>query len=109
MLDIENLVVQYHTDDGTASAVNGLDLSVAKGTTVGLVGETGAGKTTTALSILNLVPKPQGRILGGKITLDGHDILGRTDREMGELRGKIVSMIFQDPMTALDTVLSVGD
>ncbi|MGD9940777.1 MAG: ABC transporter ATP-binding protein [Clostridia bacterium] len=109
MLKVENLVVHYTTDDGTAKAVNGVDLTIAKGRTVGLVGETGAGKTTTALSILNLVPGPQGRIIDGHIQLDGTDILSKSDREMGRIRGQVVSMIFQDPMTALNPVLSVGD
>ncbi len=109
LLRIENLVVRYHTDDGTAKAVNGLDLAIRKGTTVALVGETGAGKTTTALSIMNLIPKPQGRIAAGKIMLDGVSILDQSEREMERIRGQTVSMIFQDPMTALNPVLSVGD
>jgi len=109
LLRIENLVVRYHTDDGIAKAVNGLDLVIRKGTTVALVGETGAGKTTTALSVMNLIPRPQGRIEAGRITLDGLSILERSDREMERIRGKVVSMIFQDPMTALNPVLSVGD
>ncbi len=109
VLSIENLIVEYRTDDGTAHAVNGLDLDLSAGKTVGLVGETGAGKTTTALSIMNLIPRPQGRIVQGHITLDGQDILGKTDKEMRPIRGALVSMIFQDPMTALNPVLSVGE
>ncbi len=109
VLSIENLIVEYRTDDGTAKAVNGLDLDLSAGKTVGLVGETGAGKTTTALSIMNLIPRPQGHIVQGRITLDGQDILSKTDKEMRPIRGALVSMIFQDPMTALNPVLSVGE
>jgi peptide/nickel transport system ATP-binding protein len=109
ILSIENLVVEYHTDDGTAHAVNGLELRLAGGKTVGLVGETGAGKTTTALSVMNLIPRPQGRIIDGRISLDGLDILTKSDKEMRKLRGALVSMIFQDPMTSLNPVLSVGE
>ena len=109
ILSIEDLVVEYHTDDGTAHAVNGLSLDLAAGQTVGLVGETGAGKTTTALSIMNLIPKPQGRIASGRIMLDDREILALSDKEMRVIRGAQVSMIFQDPMTALNPVLSVGE
>jgi len=109
ILTIENLIVEYTTDDGTAKAVNGLDLSLASGQTLGLVGETGAGKTTTALSVMNLTPKPQARIVAGRILLDGLDILPKSDKEMGAIRGALVSMIFQDPMTSLNPVLSVGE
>lgn len=109
ILSIEDLAVEYHTDDGTAHAVNGLDLTLAIGQTVGLVGETGAGKTTTALSIMNLIPKPQGRITRGHITLEDRAILELSDKEMRTIRGAQVSMIFQDPMTALNPVLSVGE
>ena len=109
ILSIEDLVVEYHTDDGTAHAVNGLSLNLAAGQTVGLVGETGAGKTTTALSIMNLIPKPQGRITRGRIALDGQFVLELSDKEMRVIRGAQVSMIFQDPMTALNPVLSVGE
>ncbi len=109
LLSVEDLQVHYVTDDGTAKALNGVNLKLRRGRTLGLVGETGAGKTTTALSILNLIPKPQGRIMGGKVLLNGQDILAKNEREMGRIRGQLVSMIFQDPMTALNPVLSVGD
>lgn len=109
ILSIEDLVVEYRTDDGTAHAVNGLDLTLDAGQTVGLVGETGAGKTTTALSIMNLIPKPQGHIASGRIMLDDQAVLALSDKEMRTIRGAQVSMIFQDPMTALNPVLSVGE
>jgi len=109
LLDIENLQVQYVTDDGTVSAVNGIDIKLQKGKTLGLVGETGAGKTTTAMSILRLVPHPPGKIIGGTIRLDDTDIFNISEKEMERMRGNIVSMIFQDPMTALNPVITVGD
>lgn len=109
VLRIEGLNVYYETDEGTAKAVNDLDLVVRKGRTVGLVGESGSGKTTTALAILRLVPDPPGVIESGKITLDGMDIFSLTEGEMDMVRGSRVSMIFQDPMTALNPLMTVGD
>ena len=109
VLDIKNLVVHYETEDADVHAVNGIDLSIAKKRTLGLVGETGAGKTTTALSILNLVPNPPGVIKDGEIKLDGKDVLKMTPEELEKMRGNEVAMIFQDPMTALNPVMTVGD
>ena len=109
VLDIENLAVRFETDDGIVRAVNGLDLQIRKGRALGLVGETGAGKTTTALSILRLVPKPPGVVQCDKLELNGRDILTMQTKELEKVRGKEVSMIFQDPMTALNPVLTVGD
>jgi len=109
VLDIEDLVVHYITDDGTVHAVNGINLSVAKGKTLGLVGETGAGKTTTALSVLRLIPNPPGKMISGKINLDGMDLMSLSESEIENVRGATVSMIFQDPMTALNPVIRVGD
>ena len=109
ILDIKDLVVHYETDDATFRAVNGVDILLRKGKTLGLVGETGAGKTTTVLSILRLVASPPGVIKNGSIILDGRDILMLNEREMDKIRGNEVSMIFQDPMTSLNPVLTVGD
>ena len=109
VLDIENLAVRFETDDGIVRAVNGLDLQIRKGRALGLVGETGAGKTTTALSILRLVPKPPGVVQCDKLELNGRDILTMQTKELEKVRGKEVSMIFQDLMTALNPVFTVGD
>lgn len=109
ILDIKNLVVNYETDDGCVHAVNGLDLQLGKKKTLGLVGETGAGKTTAALSILNLVPNPPGVIREGVIMLDGDDVLKKSPKELEKMRGNDVAMIFQDPMTALNPVMTIGE
>jgi len=109
ILDIQDLVVNYETDDGIVHAVNGLNLQLEKKKTLGLVGETGAGKTTTALSILNLVPNPPGVIRNGRIILDGEDVLQKSPKELQKMRGNDVAMIFQDPMTALNPVMTVGE
>ena len=109
VLDIENLSVRFATEDGVVNAVNGLDLRIEKGKAIGLVGETGAGKTTTARSILRLVPDPPGVVDCDKLEVNGQDILSMSAKELEKVRGKEVSMIFQDPMTALNPVFTVGD
>ena len=108
LLEIKDLSIQYVTDENTISAVNGVSFSLEEGTTLGLVGETGAGKTTTALGIMRLVPDPPGKITGGQILYKGEDLFQKSDREMRKIRGKDISMIFQDPMTALNPVHPVG-
>ena len=107
-LDIRGLSVEYRTDAGTVKALNGLNLSIKKGTSLGLVGETGAGKTTTGLSILKLIPDPPGKIVNGSIELFGSDLMEKSDKQMRKIRGKEVSMIFQDPMSALNPGRTVG-
>ena len=109
LLEINDLTIHYITHDGVVHAVNNLNLSINRGETVGLVGETGAGKTTTALGILQLVPDPPGKIIGGEIILDGEDVVKKKEVEMRKIRGNKVSMIFQDPMTSLNPVMTVGD
>lgn len=109
VLDIKDLVVHYETEDSDVHAVNGIDIAIGKQRTLGLVGETGAGKTTTALSIMNLVPDPPGVIKSGSITLEGKDVLKMSDAELEAMRGNDVAMIFQDPMTALNPVMTVGE
>ena len=109
ILDIENLVVRYETEDGIVHALNGIDLQLGYHQTIGLVGETGAGKTTAALAMMRLVPSPPGVVECDKLMVDGRDILNLPTAKMEEVRGKDVSMIFQDPMTALNPVFTVGE
>lgn len=109
ILEIKDLVVHYITDEGVVEAVNGLNMTLKRGETLGLVGETGAGKTTTALSILRLVPNPPGKIISGEIHFDGKNLLELSEEEMRSIRGNKISMIFQDPMTSLNPVMTVGE
>ncbi len=109
VLDIRNLVVHYVLEDETVEAVNGITLSLKKGQTIGLIGETGAGKTSTALAVLGLVQTPPGVIKSGSITVCGSDMLKMSPKQLEKIRGKDVSMIFQDPMTSLNPVMTVGE
>ncbi len=109
LLDIRNLNVVYKTDEDVVHAVNSLDISLAPGESLGLVGETGAGKTTTALAVLRLVADPPGVIEGGEIFFDGADLLKAKKDAMRKVRGNEISMIFQDPMTSLNPVYTVGE
>ena len=108
-LEIRNLTVEYTSDDETVHAVNGVDLVIPSGKTLGLVGETGAGKTTTALAVLNLIPEPQGRILSGEVLLEGENVLAMSEKQLHTVRGDRVAMIFQDPMTSLNPIQTVGE
>jgi len=108
ILEVKDLVVHYELEDETVEAVNGISFSIKKGQTLGLVGETGAGKTTTAKSLLNVVPNPPGVIKNGYINVCGHDMLSLKPAQLEKIRGKDISMIFQDPMTALNPVFTVG-
>ena len=108
-LNIKDLVVEYTSDGETVHAVNGVDLQLERGETLGLVGETGAGKTTIAKSILRILPDRGAKICGGEIYLDGQNTLALPEHEMRDIRGNKVAMIFQDPMTALNPVKRVGD
>ena len=109
MLNVENLVIHYETDEEVVEAVNNISFSLKKGEVLGLVGETGAGKTTTALGIMGLLPAKVGHVIQGKIELDGENLFDKSEKEMRKIRGKKISMIFQDPMTALNPVKTVGD
>lgn len=108
LLKIQNLTVDYHSSNKTVHAVRGLNLRLRPGETLGLVGETGAGKTTTALSILRILPDIAARVLQGEILFDGKDLRTRSKKEMRQIRGRDIAMIFQDPMTSLDPVVTVG-
>ena len=108
-LKIEDLTVEYRSGSRRVHAVNHLDLRVGEGEALGFVGETGAGKTTTALSILRILPNPPAKVMGGKVIFKDRDLFTLSEREMRAIRGEEISMIFQDPMTSLDPVKTVGD
>ncbi len=109
ILEVQDLEIRYVTDEETVRAVNDISFSLKEGESIGLVGETGAGKTTTALGIMGLVPDPPGEVVGGSIVFDGQDLLKLPEKQMREIRGGKISMIFQDPMTSLNPVMTVGD
>ena len=109
ILEISDLVIEYHTDDAVIHALNGINLSIKKGETIGLVGETGAGKTTIARSIMRILQTPPAKYCGGTIFFEGNDMMSLTEKEMRKIRGNKIAMIFQDPMTALNPVHRIGD
>ena len=109
LLEVKNLRIHYTTDDLVVNAVNGISFSIKAGEALGLVGETGAGKTTTALSLLRLIPNPPGKIVEGEIYYQGENLLEKPERYMRSVRGNQISMIFQDPMTALNPVIPVDN
>ena len=108
-LSIRDLVVEYSSGGEKVQAVNGIDLDLQKGETIGLVGETGAGKTTIAKSILRILPTPPAKIISGQVKLDGTNLLEIPEHEMQKIRGNKIAMIFQDPMTALNPTMTVGE
>src|SRR5687768_5870321 len=108
LLSVEDLKTWFFTDAGVVKAVDGVSYAVGRGRTLGVVGESGCGKSVTALSIMRLIPDPPGRIVGGKILLDGEDLVAAPLRRMRKIRGKDVGMIFQEPMTSLNPVFTVG-
>jgi oligopeptide transport system ATP-binding protein len=108
LLEVIDLQTHFRTEDGLVKAVNGVSFSVDKGETLGIVGESGSGKSVTSLSVMRLIPNPPGKIVGGKIMFDGEDLLTYDEDEMRKVRGKNIAMIFQDPMTSLNPVLTVG-
>ena len=109
LLSVRDLHMHYITDDETVRAVNGVNFDLNKGESVGLVGETGAGKTSTALSIMQLIPNPPGIVVGGEILFRGENLIFNTEKRNQQIRGNMISMIFQDPMTALNPIMTVGD
>lgn len=108
LLRVEDLQVSFKTDESQVRAVRGVSFEVFPGETVGLVGESGSGKSVTNLALMGLVPKPPGRIDGGQVFYDGKDLLKLGDREMRSIRGRRIAMIFQDPMTALNPLMTIG-
>jgi oligopeptide/dipeptide ABC transporter ATP-binding protein len=109
LIQVEDLRTSFFTREGEVKAVDGISFSVNEGETFGIVGESGCGKTVTGLSILRLLPEPAGMIVGGKIILDGTNLLELSKKEMREYRGRVISMILQDPMTSLNPVYTIGD
>ena len=109
ILNVKDLVIHYETDEEVVEAVNNISFEIKKGEVLGLVGETGAGKTTTALGIMGLLPDKVGHVIQGSVELEGENLFDKSAREMRKVRGKKISMIFQDPMTALNPVKPVGD
>ena len=109
LLEIRGLKTHFATDDGIVKAVDGVDITIGKGETLGVVGESGCGKTVTAMSILKLIAMPPGRIVEGQIMFGGRDLVPLTSREMDEVRAKEIGFIFQEPMTSLNPVLSIGE
>src|SRR3984957_2582366 len=108
LLEIEDLRTWFFTRDGVVRAVDGVSFSVLPGETLAIVGESGCGKSVTALSVLRLITSPPGRIVSGSIRFDGRDLLGLSDAEMRKVRGNEISMIFQEPMTSLNPVMTIG-
>jgi len=109
ILDVHNLCVEFNTRDGIARVINGFGFQLSQGNTLGIVGESGCGKTMTALAIMGLVPSPPGRVADGRILLDDEDLVQANEERLCEVRGKEISMIFQEPMTSLNPVFSVGN
>lgn len=109
LLEVKNLKTYFYTDDGVAKAVDDVSFTLDKGETLGVVGESGCGKSVTALSIMRLIPEPPGKIAGGEILFKGKNVLNFTEKEMQELRGNDIGMIFQEPMTSLNPVFTCGD
>jgi oligopeptide transport system ATP-binding protein len=108
LLEVKNLKTQFFTQDGVVHAVNGISYSVDKGETVAIVGESGSGKSVGVMSLIRLIPQPPGKIVDGEVWFDGQDLLKLTEDELREIRGNRIAMIFQDPMTSLNPVLTIG-
>ena len=109
LLDVKGLKTYFDTDEGTVKAVDGVSFHINRGETLAVVGESGSGKSVTSLSTMRLIPTPPGRIAGGEILFNGEDLVKKSEREMRQIRGNDISMIFQEPMTSLNPVYTVGD
>src|SRR5258708_6265819 len=108
LLEVKDLRTEFRTADGTVRAVNGVSYSLQQGETLGIVGESGCGKSVSALSIMRLIPQPPGRIVGGEVIFEGKDLLRLDDDAMRHVRGRKIAMVFQDPMTSLNPVLTIN-
>ena len=109
LVEIKDLIIHYETKDNVFEAVNNINLDIKKGKVLGLVGETGAGKTTIALSLMGLLPFPPTHIISGEIYFEGENLLEKSEKELRAIRGNKIGMIFQDPMTALNPIMKIGD
>src|SRR5215467_12370666 len=109
LLEIRDLNIGFDTERGQVRPVRDVSFSIFPGQTVALVGESGCGKSVTALSILRLIPSPPGKVLGGEVNFDGRNLLSLSERDMRSVRGKEIAMIFQEPMTSLNPVYTIGD
>jgi oligopeptide transport system ATP-binding protein len=109
LVEIRNLKTHFYTDDGISPAVDGVNLFIKRGETLGVVGESGCGKSVTSLSVMRLIPNPPGKIVDGEILFEGRDLLKLSESEMRKIRGNDISMIFQEPMTSLNPVYTIGD
>ena len=109
LLEVDNLQVEFSTERGVARAIDGVSFNVNEGETLGIVGESGCGKSVTSLSVMGLIPQPPGRIVGGEIRFAGQDLTQLSDKAYRKLRGRDMSMIFQEPMTALNPVFTIGN
>ena len=108
LLEVKDLRTQFFTQDGVVKAVNGVSFALNEGEALGLVGESGCGKSVSALSLMRLIPQPPGRIVSGEVHFDGRDLLKLKEDDMRKVRGNDIAMIFQDPMTSLNPVLTIG-
>ncbi|HCL90807.1 MAG TPA: peptide ABC transporter ATP-binding protein, partial [Candidatus Atribacteria bacterium] len=109
LLQVKDLKTYFYTDDGVVKAVDGVDFKIKKGETLGMVGESGCGKSVTALSVLRLIQEPPGKIVSGEIWFKGEELLRKIPEEMRKIRGNDISMIFQEPMTSLNPVYTIGE
>src|SRR5215216_3245583 len=108
LLEVKNLKTQFFTQDGVVHAVNGISYSVDQGETVAIVGESGSGKSVGVMSLIRLIPQPPGKIVDGEVWFDGQDLLKLNEDQLRQVRGNRIAMIFQDPMTSLNPVLTIG-
>src|SRR6476661_5655102 len=108
LLEVKDLKTQFFTQDGVVNAVNGVSFDLYEEETLGIVGESGSGKSVTALSLMGLIPQPPGKITNGEVLFKGRDLVGLPENEMRKIRGKEIAMIFQDPMTSLNPVLTIS-
>ena len=109
ILEVKNMHTYFFTDNGTIKSVDGVDMELKRGSTLGIVGESGSGKSVTALSVMGLLMGTTGKVVEGEILLEGKDLLKCSDEERREMRGRDISMIFQEPMTSLNPVMKIGD